>query len=810
MKNTNIKLALFALIIGLLTISNASATQTDINGPAGSERFGQKVFTLPNGNIVVTDSLYDAPGPIINVGAVYLYNGSTGALISTLTGGTAGDTVGVSGITVLSNGNFVVGSANWRNPALATNNNGVGAATWCSATTGCNGTVSPDNSLIGVSAGDFVANAIYALSNGNYVVDNPFWNNPSPLITDVGAVTWGNGTAGTTGVISASNSLVGNLANDRVGDHGVYPLLNGNYVVGSYLWDNPSPLITDVGAATWGNGDGGTVGLVSESNSLIGSTANDRVGNVGITVLANGNYVVRTITWDNPSPLITDVGAVTWGNGTSGTFGVISSSNSLVGGSSGDRISGIGIIYTLPNGNYVVSSPTWDNPLTLRSDVGAVTWGNGTGGTVGLVSESNSLVGGSSSDRIGDESIYMLSNGNYVVKSRDWDNPSPFIQNVGAVTWGNGIGGTVGVVSASNSLIGAALGDNVGGNGVTTLTNGNYVVSSSDWDNPSLAAGNNVGAVTWGNGTGGTVGLVSSNNSLIGGSPDDFIGGNLVYALSNGNYVVSSAGWDNPLSLIKNVGAVTWGNGTGGTVGLVSTNNSLVGGSSGDLVGNGGITPLTKGNYVVRSTVWDNPSSLITDVGAVTWGNGTGGITGLVSTSNSLVGDAVNDRVGNNGVIALTNGNYVVNSSIWDNPSLSANNDAGAATWGNGSIGTFGTVSASNSLIGGSVGDSVGSNGITTLLNGNYVVSSFSWDNPLGSTTNVGAISYGIGTVGTVGLLTADNSVRGTSASGGQNLNYAFDPVNNQLIVGRPLDNKVTLFKPTPTTKSNKRIRISL
>ena len=44
--------------------------------------------------------------------------------------------------------------------------------------------------------------------------------------------------------------------------------------------------------------------------------------------------------------------------------------------------------------------------------------------------------------------------------------------------------------------------------GVIALTNGNYVVISSDW--------NNQGAVTWGNGTSGITGLVSISNSLVG------------------------------------------------------------------------------------------------------------------------------------------------------------------------------------------------------------------------------------------------------------------------------------------------------
>ena len=67
--------------------------QTDISGPAGSGQFGASVLALPSGNIVVTDPLYDS-GEVTNAGAVYLYNGATGALISTLTGSNNNDQVG--------------------------------------------------------------------------------------------------------------------------------------------------------------------------------------------------------------------------------------------------------------------------------------------------------------------------------------------------------------------------------------------------------------------------------------------------------------------------------------------------------------------------------------------------------------------------------------------------------------------------------------------------------------------------------------------------------------------------------------------
>ncbi len=121
---------------------------------------------------------------------------------------------------------------------------------------------------------------------------------------------------------------------------------------------------------------------------------------------------------------------------------------------------------------------------------------------------------------------------------------------------------------------------------------------------------------------------------------------------------------------------MTWGNGTIGVTGAVSTSNSLTGSSTSDQVGSTGVTALTNGNYVVQSNSWRNGTA--TSAGAVTWGNGTAGVTGVVSSSNSLVGTKASDQVGSAGITSLSNGNYVVRSCSWDNGTAT---DAGAATW---------------------------------------------------------------------------------------------------------------------------------
>ena len=350
----------------------------------------------------------------------------------------------------------------------------------------------------------------------------------------------------------------------------------------------------------------------------------------------------------------------------------------------------------------------------------------------------------------------------------------------------------MGVVSAANSLIGGSPNDKVGFPGVTPLTNGHYVVCSRNWTNPSTVTAN-VGAVTWGNGTSGIVGPVSTANSLIGSTADDNVGASGVTALSNGNYVVRNPNWDNPSPPAVNVGAVTWGNGSTGIVGSVSASNSLIGSTANDNVGNVSVTALANGNYVVCSWLWDNPSPARANVGAATWGNGTMGIVGAISAANSLIGSTENDSVGLFGARALTNGNYVVVSPEWNNPSP-VTESVGAATWGNGATGIVGTISASNSLIGSAANDSAGEGDVTALANGHYVVHNDDWDNPSPATSNAGAKTLGNGNTGTSGIITNANSVLGTALNGGGNLTFGYDASREQLVVGRRHSNIVTLM----------------
>jgi hypothetical protein len=644
------------------TMIGGRATQQDIPAPASSsESYGTAVTVLPNGNIVVVDPGFSLPN-LANVGAAYLLDGATLSIISTIRGSQAGDYVGSDyrGVVVLKNGNFLVRSRQY----------GQGAVTWGSATTGFIGgtsnVLSSENSLIGAST-------ITTLENGNYVVSNSLWNPGS--IWNVGAVTWGNGSTGTVGTVSEANSLVGTLADDKVGGGGVRALTNGNYVVSSPDWANGS-VKSRAGAVTWCNGSTGRTGPVTVDNSLIGNFGQMAVGLGGITALTNGNYVVSSPNWSSQ----VSRGAATWGNGTTGTAGLISATNSLVGTHASAMI-----ITPLTNGNYVVGMPQWGDYR------GSATWCNGSIGTAGIVTEENSLIGTAKGVEISGAGIFALKNGNYVVCSSGWEIPGGPL-NVGAVTWGDGNTGTVGIVSAINSLVGSHENDKVGWSGVTALANGNYVVSSPEWANGSTQR---AGAATWRNGAAGTVGIVSPTNSLVGSTAGDRLGTNFVTALANGNYVVASSLWDIPGGP-ADVGAATWGNGFSGTVGAVSSLNSLIGSQSNDQVGAGAVTALANGNYVVNSPQWAN--STASRAGAVTWGNGSTGTVGTVSPANSLVGSRVDDRVGKySSTWPLSNGGFLAYSSQWKYST--APNFDGAVTYANGLSGsTLGTVPNSTSI----------------------------------------------------------------------------------------------------------------
>jgi hypothetical protein len=716
------RLAVALILSCSLSPAFAQLAKTDIAGPVGSDDFGRHVHVLANGNIVVSDPTFDAPGPIVDVGAVYLYT-PTGTLISTLTGSQAGDQVGVGG----SNGSIV------------------------------------------------------ELANGHFVVVSPLWDNGAAF--NAGAVTWVNGHTGLNGTVSAANSIVGSQPNDRVGAFGTVALTNGHYVVRSDDWNNGS--ISKAGAATWGNGQGGTVGPVSAANSLVGSSTDDQVGFQGIVALANGHYVVGSLRWDNGSTQ--NAGAATWGNGETGTSGTISASNSLIGLTPGDAVGGQ--IEALANGHYAVITPFWDNGAD--ADTGAVRWCDGASGCVGVLTAANALIGSHANDRIGNYGARTLASGHFVLRSPFW------FDNRGAATWISGDGPTVGAVSAANSLVGSQVDDQVAGDCLIALANDHYVVCSSGWDNGATA---NVGAVTWGNGATGTSGVVSSANSLIGANPDDRVGyvtGCAAKALSNGHYVVCSPAWDH--GAIADVGAVTWVNGQSATSAVVSTTNSLVGSTLSDGVGRQ-VLALDNGHYIVMSPMWDYVPSGWLNAGAITWRNGSLNSSGVVDFANSRYGLTTDNRIGSQGGFSLPGGKYVVLSPFWDTTTPA---ERGAATWGDGAAVSNGLIGAANSLVGTRANDNVGNEDGADVDNqrflfGYYLIKTTSYDGAVN--VNTGAVTIGKPDGTTVGEINSSHSLIGDDVTGPGGLDVAHNGIGLLAAVGQSRVNRVTLLRPGTAT----------
>ena len=602
-----------------------------------------------------------------------------------------------------------------------------GASTWVDGTNGATFYIGIGNSLVGSVVNSYVGLASLALSNGNYVTYTPSWR-PTSGQTSYGAVTRGNGTSGAIGLVSASNSIVGSADGDNVSSGGVVALTNGHFVVSSPLWGGGR------GAATWGNGSASpVVGTLSASNSFVGNLAGDYVGKTvsgapSVVALNNGNYVVAS------SYLAvggnSQVGAITWGNGSVGTSGAVNGANSLTGTAASDQVGANGIV-ALTNGNYVAISQYWGGG-------GASTWCNGTFTTSGPVSTSNSLYGGNL------QSGTALTNGNYVMSTSS---------GTGIVIWGNGGGGTTGLVNIANSLRGSA-GDAVSSGGIVRLANGNYLVGSPSYTRSGVAG---AGAVTWGNGatTGSRlVGAVQSSNSLMGMLTNEGVGGSgsFIELASNGNYVVANQNAN--LAGATSAGAVTWGSTATGITGFQTTSNSLYGTHAGDLFGQG-IVALTNGNFVAYSKNWSTDSG-IANVGAAALGNGSIGTFGAVSASNSLVGSAANDNVSGGGVTALTNGNYVVSSPNWANGALTA---AGAVTKGNGTAGITGFINSTNSAMGAVANAQIGNGGSAALPGGNYVVHANSYNAGAGwlqVSSPLGNQLYGVSAGSSVGVNSTD------------------------------------------------------
>ena len=214
-----------------------------------------------------------------------------------------------------------------------------------------------------------------------------------------------------------------------------------------------------------------------------------------------------------------------------------------------------------------------------------------------------------------------------------------------------------------------------------------------------------------------------------------------------------------------------------------SSANSLVGSTDGDTVGmldhTNLVVALKNGNYIVASPHWS--SGAVAFAGAVTFGNGSIGTVGGVTSTNSLIGAHQYDEIGVGGIAALDDGNYVVGSPFWNNEAIST---AGALTWASGTQGISGFISPENSLVGSSIDDRVGGQpkGFAGAYFGSF---SQSWDD--NGTTNAGAVTFMKGDRPIVEVINNQNSILGHPKS------FDFDAFREQVVVGRPDENIVSI-----------------
>ncbi len=831
---------------GRYLLNNPNGAVTWVDGSNGN------VFGAGSAGAVVssTNSLNGSAGSMLGSRDTYTntpytsYDYNTSYVLTT-TSSTRAQASGTGGVTLLKNGSYLVLANAW--------NGSMGSVTFGSGSAGVAGAVSSSNSLVGSASGDAYGNSVVELSGSNYLVVAPY----SDLgASDGGAVTWGSGTAGVAGAVSTSNSLYGNQAGARVGSGGALPVgtadgqqLRPNAIVLSPQWGNRAAATSIVayGAVTWVDGSngraygqGGTGAAVASGNSLVGSSAADYVGSIhtadtrgssyvgdgsslyqvtgawdavltaSVDVLANGDYLVRSPNWGGGK------GAVSWGAGASGLAGAVSSSNSLVGSvadvistatatqtragmsftdttyrltTTGDHVGLLG--QGLANGNYLAISPYWNGGR------GAITW-IGSGNRTGTVSASNSLVG-STPDTYGDV-------------------------NHGSIT---ATGDRLGTVPSTNWVVPVISDATVSGQTYTTSTTrptgpysfgSSYAIVTASW----YSGGGNVTLGRSYSNPSGPQKLLLDNSWGYLTTNFNYNGTPIVQQLANGNVLVASPGWNNGAA--TRAGAVSWIDGStgalvgGGAGGTLGSSNSLVGSHSDDVLGFrlpvDGFAQLTNGNFLLINPQWN------AERGAITWGSGTAGVTGTVSSANSLVGstgsgslgfvtasdyvyrivdaratlngdwidrssDLTGDRIGIAGVTVLPDGNAVVNSPLWSQSSAwtqyAQPSSLGAATWINGSNGRLidgsagGAVSATNSLVGSQAGDAVGYNawvdpnsgmhyvagGVTALSGGRYAVASPWWNN--GAAAEAGAVSFGAAG-GIAGVVSTSNSLVGATA----------------------------------------------
>ena len=317
----------------------------------------------------------------------------------------------------------------------------------------------------------------------------------------------------------------------------------------------------------------------------------------------------------------------------------------------------------------------------------------------------------------GDE-MTVLTNGNIVVAS-PYDSRGPGGANSGAVHLYNPYAQTV-----IKSFYGDQEDDKLGISGVTALGNNNFVIASP-YD--KVDGNEDAGSVMLVNGaTGLQIGV-----TLVGDQKDDELGNGGVTALGNNNFVIASPLDDDKVDGKDDAGSVMLVSGTTG----LQIGVTLVGDQEDDYLGRYGVTALDNNNFVVISPFDTDKVGGNKEAGSVMLVSGATGA--LIKT---LVGDQADDYLGSSGVTALGNNNFVI-ASPSDNDSVGSNENAGSVMLVNGATGAL-----IKTLVGDQKDDYLGNRGVTALANNNFVV--ISSEDQVDSIPGAGSVKLVSGTTG--------------------------------------------------------------
>ncbi|MGE0386612.1 MAG: filamentous hemagglutinin N-terminal domain-containing protein, partial [Gammaproteobacteria bacterium] len=731
---------------------------------------------------------------VADSGAVYLFDLQTGALVSSLIGTHAGDQVGAGGLydfdeCCLSLPGMPDGTVVLSHPFY---NNDGGALTPFNVISGMGiGTAVSDGSVPGVAAnsivgnpGDFITSSFFDVDAlpGKTVMFNEDALGGRGAVTVLNSASLTFAATGGFGMVSAANSLVGVATTDHVGSAGAFQISSGNYYIRSPDFNSFG------GALTFFNAGTTPVGTVSNANSILGN-AGDQLASGFFQYLDANTLAMATPDFGGGRGAVTVVNPTTGQFKAGGGFGFIGSGNSLVGSATTDAVGNGGVTFLGGNG-YYIESPDFN------SLGGALTFISPTVIPVGVVSASNSIMG-NAGEGLGSGGIV-----NSIVGVQLLRTPG-FGVDLGAVTaidpaTGQFKTGGFGFIGATNSLVGATSGDQVGSDGFIQIgTSAGYIYSPS-WDGGR-------GALTFFSSTALPVGIVSDGvvtptaNSITGAFGSDCLGCRGIFTPFTfggvaGRVVILTDTFNVDAGAITVTDATTGEFAVGGGFGNVGGANSLIGGG-GDRLGSSGVewafdefgsitgtfvkSPLFNGSAGAFTFVSANPVDPV-PFGAVNGANGA-----------SIFGANPSDRIGDVSFGGTFDTFSVPGYTVILSPHY--NGDRGAITVLDSTTGRFaasalfgmvdasgcpGASSTCNSAVGSVAGDLVGDGGLFPDFNGRAFVFSPGWNSSGGALTflepgavapaviPLGQVGTGNSIVGAPGDLLGSNGVDMFSLSG--------------------------------------------